>query len=386
MKKLLFQLLTANQQEREILQVMKLSKNILVLGWLLVFSLIPLSAQPCGDSNSDGKVDITDALLIAQYYVGQDPPGFIREAADVNEDNSVNIIDALHVAQYYVGIIDFLVCQGTKAPSPTPTPIPWEDTIYTIDGYDREATFENIYKLTGDEFFNENGDGKVISGLHYGTGTRTGSSQLGGHFFGDIILPDEIKDNVAAVNRFDLFSDDTYLDPILAGAVLEIRHLFLDDNGQLCPPIGTDQDTAYIIVTDSMFDGGRIKGDIDIFTTTYDKIKGSTLGTGCLFVNWKVVEFSNLSKNLQLSYKWVEAKNPYYLAFKLLWHKLPIKSVSFNNSKIERTHDNVFKLPNQAVTVSGSAEIEIHYLDESSEKAIINGPRDTEIHPAVSQE
>jgi hypothetical protein len=259
----------------------------------------------------------------------------------------------------------------------------WEDSVYTVDGYDRVATFESIFNLSGDKYFNENGDGKIIDGLHYGTATRTGSSQFGGHFFGDIVLPDEIKDNVIAVNKFDLFSDEAYTDPVLAGAVFEIQHLFLDESGEICDPIGTDEEKAFVIVTDSMFDEGRIQGDIDIYTTTYDKIKGSTLGGGCLFVNWKIVEFSNLSQNLKPSYKWVEANNPYYLAFKILWHKLPVESISFEGEVIDRTQDNVFKLPTQAIDVSDNADITINYLDGTNETVTIGGPEDTEIHEFI---
>lgn len=55
-----------------------------------------------GDVNGDGIVNIVDALLIAQYYVG-----FITEleqrcAADFNNDGVITIVDALLVAQYYV--------------------------------------------------------------------------------------------------------------------------------------------------------------------------------------------------------------------------------------------------------------------------------------------
>lgn len=64
----------------------------------------------CGDVNSSGNVDITDALLIAQYYVGGNQSNFAQGAADVNDDGIINIQDALLVAQYYVGIIDTLSC------------------------------------------------------------------------------------------------------------------------------------------------------------------------------------------------------------------------------------------------------------------------------------
>ncbi len=64
-----------------------------------------------GDVNNDGVVDIIDALLVAQYYVGV-PVIIDLSVADVNLDNSVNIVDALIIAQYYVGEIPSLPYLG----------------------------------------------------------------------------------------------------------------------------------------------------------------------------------------------------------------------------------------------------------------------------------
>ncbi|MBN2441540.1 MAG: dockerin type I repeat-containing protein, partial [Spirochaetales bacterium] len=58
-----------------------------------------------GDVNYDGIVDIVDALLTAQYYVGSDISINII-AGDVNCDGSTDIIDALIIAQYYVGLVN----------------------------------------------------------------------------------------------------------------------------------------------------------------------------------------------------------------------------------------------------------------------------------------
>jgi len=60
-----------------------------------------------GDVNADGAVDIVDALLVAQYYVGLQVDVNI-DVADVNLDGAIDILDALLIAQYYVGIIDTL--------------------------------------------------------------------------------------------------------------------------------------------------------------------------------------------------------------------------------------------------------------------------------------
>jgi len=58
-----------------------------------------------GDVNGDGNINIVDALIIAQCYVGIGTcPNVL--ASDTNCDSSVNIIDALLIAQFYVGLIN----------------------------------------------------------------------------------------------------------------------------------------------------------------------------------------------------------------------------------------------------------------------------------------
>jgi aryl-phospho-beta-D-glucosidase BglC (GH1 family) len=66
---------------------------------------VEVSDNSTGDTNGDGGIDILDALLTAQYYVGLNPSGFNAGAADTNCDGSVDILDALLIAQYYVGLI-----------------------------------------------------------------------------------------------------------------------------------------------------------------------------------------------------------------------------------------------------------------------------------------
>jgi len=65
-----------------------------------------LTANDCvlGDVNNDGFIDIIDALLVAQYYVGLIDLPYIC-AADVNCNGENDIIDALLIAQFYVGLI-----------------------------------------------------------------------------------------------------------------------------------------------------------------------------------------------------------------------------------------------------------------------------------------
>jgi hypothetical protein len=58
-----------------------------------------------GDVDEDGSIDIVDALLVAQYYVGLNPSDFNAAYADVDCDGGVDIVDALLIAQHYVGLI-----------------------------------------------------------------------------------------------------------------------------------------------------------------------------------------------------------------------------------------------------------------------------------------
>jgi hypothetical protein len=65
----------------------------------------PLPSQLDGDVNGNGSVDIVDALLVAQYYVGLGPDNFNPDVADVNCNDTIDIVDALLIAQFYVGLI-----------------------------------------------------------------------------------------------------------------------------------------------------------------------------------------------------------------------------------------------------------------------------------------
>jgi endoglucanase len=67
----------------------------------------PPGTCPCelGDVNCDESINIVDALVTAQAYVGLEPSNYNECAADANCDGTVNIVDALRIAQYYVGII-----------------------------------------------------------------------------------------------------------------------------------------------------------------------------------------------------------------------------------------------------------------------------------------
>ncbi len=80
-----------------------------------------LPAGSCGDVNADGRVDIADALLVAQFDVGLRECGIAPftnpSACDVNLDGACNIGDALRMAQCDVGLIS---CAFTCRPFTCP--------------------------------------------------------------------------------------------------------------------------------------------------------------------------------------------------------------------------------------------------------------------------
>ena len=127
--------------------------NVMVINY--IFSTTPepevnrtkASTSFLGDVNTDGMIDILDALLVARFYVGFQVNLFDSEAADVNCDGIVDIIDALILARYYVGLITEFPCPAetpTITPTPTPTPTQVPTLIQMID------TKHNEYILKGD--------------------------------------------------------------------------------------------------------------------------------------------------------------------------------------------------------------------------------------------
>jgi endo-1,4-beta-xylanase len=68
-------------------------------------SAVPGCSCTLGDANCSGSIDIVDALLVAQFYVGLSPANYNSCAADVNNSGTADIVDALRIAQYYVGLI-----------------------------------------------------------------------------------------------------------------------------------------------------------------------------------------------------------------------------------------------------------------------------------------
>jgi hypothetical protein len=73
-------------------------------------SITPSPPVTKGDVDGSGSIDIVDALLTAQYYVGLDPANFDPDAGDVDCSGQIDIVDALLIAQRYVGLIESFPC------------------------------------------------------------------------------------------------------------------------------------------------------------------------------------------------------------------------------------------------------------------------------------
>jgi hypothetical protein len=99
----------------------KLMQYAVLLLLLMIGSVFPLISAESGDVNEDESINIVDALLVAQYYVGLDPASFNADYGDVDCTGTINIVDALLIAQYYVGLINSFPCDETSPPTPDGT-------------------------------------------------------------------------------------------------------------------------------------------------------------------------------------------------------------------------------------------------------------------------
>jgi peptidoglycan/xylan/chitin deacetylase (PgdA/CDA1 family) len=105
----------------EIIRLFNYGKDVIMKKSVLILALIlapfMVFGQSLGDTNHSGGIDIVDALLIAQAYVGLNPSNYFATEADTNCSGSVDIVDALLVAQLYVGLISNFPCEATPAPT-----------------------------------------------------------------------------------------------------------------------------------------------------------------------------------------------------------------------------------------------------------------------------
>ncbi|MBN2442341.1 MAG: dockerin type I repeat-containing protein [Spirochaetales bacterium] len=160
------------------------SKERIITLCIFLFLSIPVFSASLGDVDSNSSIDIVDALLVAQHYVGLNPGQFDSSAADVDANSSIDIVDALLIAQYYVGLIDrFPGETATPLPTPSPTTVPGGNEVDAFG-------ITNLYPdIPGVQEWNSlhwnNGIERTLSGS---AGTRdpydpTGWSQYRGNGF-----------------------------------------------------------------------------------------------------------------------------------------------------------------------------------------------------------
>lgn len=158
---------------------------------------LPLYSQSCGDVNNSGSVDIVDALLVAQYYVGMNPSVFYESTADVNASGSIDIVDALRIAQYYVGIVSSLECSTQTSPPqtnppqtnpPAQTSAPGTGTVYSVSG-GRLMKDGSQLRLYGLNWFGMETSDHVLHGLWTGRQLDDFLSDFTGKGFNALRLP-----------------------------------------------------------------------------------------------------------------------------------------------------------------------------------------------------
>lgn len=102
--------------------------------------------------NEDNEVDIIDALLVAQYYVGINPPGLINPGvSDVNYSEETDIVDTLLIAQLYVDIIQIFPDSRTPAPTPPPGPPDSSREVPNLEEF--SMSYWETVRLSGFDFF-----------------------------------------------------------------------------------------------------------------------------------------------------------------------------------------------------------------------------------------
>ncbi|MBR6276647.1 MAG: hypothetical protein IKR31_06940, partial [Prevotella sp.] len=68
-------------------------------------SILSIDDYTKGDVDSDGVVDLADAVLVINHYVGKPVTVFNAKAADVDGDGVIDLADAVLIINYYVGKI-----------------------------------------------------------------------------------------------------------------------------------------------------------------------------------------------------------------------------------------------------------------------------------------
>ena len=71
-------------------------------------SKITIEGYTKGDVDGDGVVDLADAVLVINHYVGKPVNKFVAKAADVDGDGVIDLADAVRIINFYVGKVQTL--------------------------------------------------------------------------------------------------------------------------------------------------------------------------------------------------------------------------------------------------------------------------------------
>ena len=123
-------------------------------------------AKLCGDVDGDQDVDITDAMLVAQYYNGMNPSGFNADVADVDGSGDITIVDALLMAQYYVGLIDRFPAVDLSTLQYFP-PIGRQAPYGTCTAWASAYYYGTFLAARDNDWDASGGDHTVLNSIHY---------------------------------------------------------------------------------------------------------------------------------------------------------------------------------------------------------------------------
>jgi len=119
--------------------------TLFALTAVLIFGLIPTAHSDdyiCADANSDGSVNVSDAVYIINYvFVGGPAPAPL-EAGDANLDGSVNVSDAVAIVNYVftgksicvTGDYSITEMNGCKTSAKADPPLNMDCVVIDYDG------------------------------------------------------------------------------------------------------------------------------------------------------------------------------------------------------------------------------------------------------------
>ena len=121
-------------------------------------AITPLDFTP-GDVNDDGKIDITDVILVRRYILGGYNVKINENAANVNDDGKVNSADVILLRRYIAGGYGVEL----KVPTVLPCNHTMEKTEYKAPTCTEEGNIKYWYCTTCKKYFSDSFGNHEIS-------------------------------------------------------------------------------------------------------------------------------------------------------------------------------------------------------------------------------